>query len=92
MVEACWPYRDVFITPMAAVAGAVADHVLEIMLAGRELARAYVNDGGDIAFHVSPGHALTCGLVADLATPAIDGTVALSADLPVRGMNCASPD
>ena len=28
MTEACLPYRDVFITPMAAVAGAVAEAVL----------------------------------------------------------------
>ncbi|MBV8537229.1 MAG: UPF0280 family protein [Alphaproteobacteria bacterium] len=86
MVRACWPYRDTFITPMAAVAGAVADHMLQLMLAGRSLDRAYVNDGGDIAFHVAPGHKLTCGLVADLAAPAVDGTLALTADMPVRGL------
>src|SRR5690606_15222893 len=34
MVRACWPFREVFITPMAAVAGAVADHVLARMLRG----------------------------------------------------------
>ena len=86
MVRACWPYRDSFITPMAAVAGSVADHMLQLMLAGRTLDRAYVNDGGDIAFHVAPGHKLTCGLVADLAAPAVDGTLALTADMPVRGL------
>ena len=86
MVEACWPYRAGFITPMAAVAGAVADHVLALMLAGRNLERAYVNDGGDIAFHITPGHRLTCGLVADLAAPALDGTIALTAGMPVRGL------
>lgn len=86
MVAACWPYRDSFITPMAAVAGSVADHMLELMLAGRSLDRAYVNDGGDIAFHLAPGHKLTCGVVADLAAPALDGTMALRADMPVRGI------
>lgn len=44
-----------FLTPMAAVAGAVADDILAAMIAGRNLARAYVNDGGDIAIHLSPG-------------------------------------
>lgn len=39
-----------FVTPMAAVAGSVADHVLAAMLApGHGLARAHVNNGGDIA-------------------------------------------
>jgi len=77
---------DCFITPMAAVAGSVADHVLETLTAGRTLSRAYVNDGGDIAFHLSPGQRLTCGVVADLAAPGIDGTVELTADMPVRGV------
>jgi ApbE superfamily uncharacterized protein (UPF0280 family) len=86
MARACWPYRAEFITPMAAVAGAVADHVLAQMMRGVSLARAYVNDGGDIAFHVAAGESLTCGVVADLATPDIDGTIALTADMPVRGV------
>ena len=37
------------ITPMAAVAGAVAEAVLAAMTAAAPLTRAYVNDGGDIA-------------------------------------------
>ena len=56
MAEAVWPHRAVFITPMAAVAGAVADEMLQAMLAGRTLDKAYVNDGGDIALHLAPGH------------------------------------
>jgi len=86
MVAACSPYRAEFITPMAAVAGAVADHMLARMLAGRRLERAYVNDGGDIAFHLAPAQKLTCGVVADLAAPALDGTIALTHDMPVRGI------
>ncbi|HEX6979066.1 MAG TPA: UPF0280 family protein [Alphaproteobacteria bacterium] len=86
MVDACWPYRHEFITPMAAVAGAVADHVLEKMLAGRTIERAFVNDGGDIAFHLSAGWRLNCGVVADLTAPSVDGTIALTAEMPVRGI------
>jgi len=86
MIAACWPYRERFITPMAAVAGAVADEVLAAMLAGRSLARAYVNDGGDIAFHLAPGESLRAGIVADLALPAIFGTLDLRAEMPVRGL------
>jgi uncharacterized protein len=47
-----------FVTPMAAVAGAVADEVLAAMTRGRELRRAYVNNGGDIALYFPP--TLTC--------------------------------
>jgi uncharacterized protein len=43
-----------FVTPMAAVAGAVADEVLAAMVRGRDLRRAYVNNGGDIALHLAP--------------------------------------
>ena len=44
-----------FITPMAAVAGSVADEVLAAMLAATPLTRAHVNNGGDIALHLAPG-------------------------------------
>ena len=44
-----------FITRMAAVAGSVADEVLEAMVAAAPLSRAWVNNGGDIAVHLSPG-------------------------------------
>ncbi len=75
-----------FLTPMAAVAGAVADHMLDRLVAGRRFEKAYVNDGGDIAFHLAPNAALACGLVADLAAPALDGRFTLTSELPVRGL------
>lgn len=50
--------RESFVTPMAGVAGAVADEVLCAMTANRRLERAYVNNGGDIAVHLSPGTTL----------------------------------
>src|SRR5690242_5070181 len=86
MIDACWPYREQFITPMAAVAGSVADHVLAALIEDRALTRAYVNDGGDIAFHLASGQSLSCGLVADLAAPGIDGRITLSSSMPVRGI------
>jgi len=86
MHAACVPFADIFITPMAAVAGAVADHVLAAMTRGRTLDRAFVNNGGDIAFHLAPGASLRCGLVADLAAPALDGTFDLLAKYPARGL------
>ena len=86
MVDAVWPHREVFVTPMAAVAGAVADEMLQRMLQGRRLAKAYVNDGGDIALHMAPGEALQLGMVADLAKPGLDGTISLAHAEPVRGV------
>lgn len=54
MEHAVCRMSDRFITPMAAVAGSVADEVLAAMTVGRHLDRAYVNNGGDIAFHLAP--------------------------------------
>jgi len=86
MVAAVWPHRAVYVTPMAAVAGAVADEVLAALVAGRDLARAYVNDGGDIALYLTPGESFAAGVVADPRMPAIDGIAAISADMAVRGL------
>lgn len=46
-----------FVTPMAAVAGAVADTILAAMTQAADLRRAHVNNGGDIAIHLAPGKA-----------------------------------
>lgn len=54
MAAAVAPFDKVFVTPMAAVAGAVADEVLSAMpKAG--LSRAYVNNGGDVACWLACG-------------------------------------
>jgi ApbE superfamily uncharacterized protein (UPF0280 family) len=86
MAAAVWPHRAVYVTPMAAVAGAVADELLESMLAGRSLHKAYVNDGGDIALHLAPRESLQAGIVGDLVHPAIDATAAVRHEDPVRGI------
>ncbi|NJS38808.1 MAG: UPF0280 family protein [Rhodobacteraceae bacterium] len=61
MAAAVAPYRPAFITPMAAVAGAVADRVVAA-LAGPGIARAYANNGGDIALWLTPDTTLTAAL------------------------------
>ncbi len=86
MADACAPHRASFVTPMAAVAGAVADATLAAMTAGRELNKAYVNNGGDIALHLSPDANLTAGLVALAARPSFDGFTLIAAESPVRGI------
>jgi uncharacterized protein len=86
MAMAVWPYREVYITPMAAVAGAVADEMLAAMVKGRDLARAYVNNGGDIAFHLQSGESLRTAVVANLEAPGLDAIATLTADMPVRGL------
>lgn len=86
MMAAVWPHRDVFVTPMAAVAGAVADEMVAALVADRDLEKAYVNNSGDIAVHLAPGAELRLGIVAELFRPSVDGTARLIYELPVRGI------
>ncbi|MEO5698475.1 MAG: UPF0280 family protein [Burkholderiaceae bacterium] len=92
MWHACRPHRARLITPMAAVAGAVAEELIGCYRrAGIE--RAWVNNGGDIALHLAPGASVRVGLYADLArfdpgagVAGVDGDFELHAALPVRGV------
>jgi ApbE superfamily uncharacterized protein (UPF0280 family) len=87
MYAACLPFvAENFITPMAAVAGAVADRVLAAMTEGRRLTRAFVNNGGDIALHLEPGASLRCGLVSDLTAPSLDAAMTITDTDRVRGI------
>jgi ApbE superfamily uncharacterized protein (UPF0280 family) len=95
---ACRPYHSAFITPMAAVAGAVAQE----LIGGYEregITRAWVNNGGDIALHLAPGAAVRVGVFTDLArfdahaaasaargALPLDANVEIHAALPVRGI------
>src|ERR1700740_2551566 len=54
---------DCFITPMAAVAGSVAEEILGAMLGAARLDHAYVNNGGDIALHLGRGEHFSVGLM-----------------------------
>jgi ApbE superfamily uncharacterized protein (UPF0280 family) len=62
MEAAVSPLAERFITPMAAVAGSVADEMLAALVSGRELERAYVNNGGDNALYLSPGQSMTVAI------------------------------
>ena len=61
MVRAVSDHKG-FVTPMAAVAGSVADHILEGMCLGRNLSKASVNNGGDIALFLSEEESFTIGI------------------------------
>jgi ApbE superfamily uncharacterized protein (UPF0280 family) len=86
MWRACAPFAPAYITPMAAVAGAVADEVLAALVAGRALAKAYVNNGGDIAIHLAPGERFETGIVGDLSKSKISATASVAAEDSVRGI------
>jgi hypothetical protein len=93
MWQACAPFREGFITPMAAVAGSVAQELIGCYhRPGIE--RAWINNGGDIALHLAEGHSVRVGLFADLARFDLrdagplttDGQFEVTAAMPVRGV------
>lgn len=87
MTAAAMPYAtQYFITPMAAVAGAVAEEILAAMTSAAELSRAYVNDGGDIALHLAPDEKFVVGMVERPDRPSLFGTATLHSCEPVRGI------
>lgn len=87
MIAAVAPYAArTFITPMAAVAGAVAEEILAAMTSAAQLERAYVNDGGDIALHLEPGQQFVAGMIDRPDRASLFGTAVLEASEPVRGI------
>jgi ApbE superfamily uncharacterized protein (UPF0280 family) len=89
MMAAVRPYTEThFITPMASVAGAVADEVLAAMLAGfpegNRPSRIYVNNGGDIALHLDAGAEFRIGMARE--DGATLGAFAIEASQPSRGI------
>ena len=86
MVAAVWPHRAVFVTPMAAVAGAVADEILIALRARRTLRKAYVNNGGDIAIWMASDESFRAGVVADVDAPAIDAVATIGAGDGIGGL------
>jgi ApbE superfamily uncharacterized protein (UPF0280 family) len=70
---------------MAAVAGAVADHLIG-WLRRPGVARAYINNGGDIALHLTDGESFDIGLIADIDAPRLDGSLRIDSGDPVRGV------
>jgi uncharacterized protein len=79
MGRAVAPFRPRFITPMAAVAGAVAEAVLAALV-GPGIRRAYVNNGGDIALHLAQGESLVC------AVSGADSQISVRSQDSVRGI------
>jgi hypothetical protein len=87
MAAAVAPYAArTFITPMAAVAGAVAEEILAAMTGAAHLERAYVNDGGDVALHLEPGQQFVAGMIDRPDRASLFGTAVLEASQPVRGI------
>jgi len=87
MHAAVAPYAaDCFITPMAAVAGSVAEEILGAMLGAATLDQAYVNNGGDIALHLGQGEHFSVGLMDRPDRGGVMRAMRVDSNDPVRGI------
>lgn len=84
MESAVLPFARGFITPMAAVAGSVADEIMTAMLDQRELDKAYVNNGGDTALHLAEGQEIRIAVAG--TGHGLADRIVIRADDPVRGV------
>src|ERR1700686_4037332 len=78
MAAAVRPHASrIFITPMAAVAGAGAEEILDTMTNAAQLSHAYVNDGGDIALHLTKSECFVVGMVDQPDRASLFGTTTI---------------
>lgn len=75
-----------FLTPMAAVAGSVAEEVLAAMCSAATLSRAFANNGGDIALHLADGMSYEIGLIDRPDAPSLFSTARVTSADRVRGI------
>ncbi len=88
MIAACDLFATrygLFVTPMAAVAGSVAQEIVA-PLSRDGVRRAWVDNGGDIALWLGEAASVTIGVVADLHAPTVDGVLEIGAADRPRGV------
>ena len=89
MIAACRPFAEppdaLFVTPMAAVAGAVAEEIAAHYRCA-QIDRAYVNNGGDIALVLAPGGRYDIGVAGGVPSARLEGSLTLMGSSAVRGV------
>lgn len=91
MATAVRPHARTFVTPMAAVAGSVADEMLAAILAATPLLkRLHVNNGGDIALWLAAGQSFVSGIAGPPPQLRIIDRVLISPDDGVAGIASSS--
>jgi ApbE superfamily uncharacterized protein (UPF0280 family) len=86
MTTAVIPFSDRFVTPMAAVAGAVSDAAVSLISRVPQVRRAIVNNGGDIALWLSPGERARVGVITSDNGMTIEAALDISHDSAIRGV------
>ncbi len=76
---------DEDLTPMAAVAGAIAEGTADYLVS-LGMTRVMVANGGDIALAVGPDEALTVGIRPDVDRANVSHTISVSRESGIRGI------
>ena len=87
MLDSVLAIGEPSLTPMATVAGAVADTVADWLFA-QGASRVMVNNGGDVALRLAPGTSVKMGIMTSLSAAAIDRAVTVHAEDGIGG--CAT--
>lgn len=85
MVEAVGATGEHGVTPMAAVAGSIAQEVLDTLVE-HGATRVVVNNGGDIALRLEPGKPLRVGVITNLAGGAVTHYMDISGGQGIGGI------
>jgi hypothetical protein len=88
MWEAALVVGDRDLTPMAAVAGTIADAAADLLMQWG-LTRVIVNNGGDIAIRLKQEERVTVGVRPDVTKPEITHRIALAPEMDIGGV-CTS--
>lgn len=86
MTAAVSAYASEFLTPMAAVAGAVADQVIDWVRPVVGIDRCFVNNGGDIAVYLADGQSMDIGVVPSLVDAVANAKISLNASANIGGV------
>ena len=86
MHNAVLPFSPSFITPMAAVAGSVADHILTCLCRDHRFGKAYVNNGGDIALHLDENETFDIAIIENPSNPNNTGHITVSGRDNIHGI------
>lgn len=85
MIDAVKRCPDPSLTPMAAVAGSIADSVADLLVQ-RGATRVIVNNGGDIALRLAEGESVKVGITSDLNSRFISHMIEVDSASKVEGI------
>lgn len=79
---------DIDLTPMAAVAGTIADGTADFLIS-RGLSRILVNNGGDVAVRLAHDETIAVGIRPDVTSPLVSHRMIVTRELATGGI-CTS--